>query len=225
MQTAQIIAFKDLLSERFPEAHAVKLPSPTLSTGLACLDAAGMMAGSICEIVSTHVSSGAGLLRVALLTGEKETSRQPAALVDAADAFDPASVPQEALEQLLWLRCRNVDQAMQAADLLLRDGNIPRVLLDMQWCVAREVRQVPAPVWHRLRILAEKSGATLCAFTPFQTVPCAKSRLLLEQPQILEAMDTSRDVLLASLKGRVVRSSQMSAVVTKTVTTALAAAG
>lgn len=207
MQAAQIIAFKDLLRARFPQAHAVKLAAPVLSTGLACLDAAGMMAGSICEIVSAHVSSGAGLLRVALISGEKECTRQPAALVDGADAFDPASVPKEALEQLLWVRCHDVERAMQAADLLLRDGNIPRVLLDLQWCAAREVRQVPAPVWHRLRMLAEKSGAALCAFTPFQTVPCAKSRLVLEEPQMLEAMDTSREVLLASLKGRVVRSS------------------
>lgn len=209
MQAAQIIAFKDLLRDRFPLAHAAKPAATAMPTGLACLDALGLTAGSICEIVSTSASSGTGLLLVSLIRGQKDSLRQPVALVDAADAFDPASVSPEVLEQLLWLRCRRVERAMQATDLLLRDGNMPRVLLDLQLCPAREVREVPAQVWHRLRLLAEKSGTVLCAFTAFQTVPCARSRLVLEQSYDLEAMEIKREVLLAALKGRVGRSAAM----------------
>ncbi len=219
MQAAQIIAFKDLLRAKFPLAHAAKPPAAVMPTGLACLDAMGLTAGSICEIVSAGASSGTGLLLVSLIRGPKDSLRQPVALVDAADAFDPASVSPEVLEQLLWLRCRRVERAMQATDLLLRDGNIPRVLLDLQLCPAREVREVPAQAWHRLRLLAEKSGTALCTFTAFQTVPCARSRLMLEQPHDLEAMETKREALLAALQGRVVRSAAMPACVV------LAAAG
>jgi hypothetical protein len=209
MQPAEIIAFKDLLRAKFPLAHAVKLPAGVTRTGLACLDAMGWGAGSICEIVSAQASSGTGLLLVALIEGKNEASRQPVALVDGADGFDPASVSHEVLEQLLWVRCREVAQAVQAADLLLRDGNMPRVLLDLQGCPAHAVRQVPAHVWHRLRLLAEKSGAALCAFTSFQTVPCARSRLVLEHPHALEAMDLSREALLSALQGRVTRGRQL----------------
>lgn len=205
MKPAEIIAFKDLLRARFPEAHALKAAAPVVQTGVPCLDAIGISAGGICEIVSSCESSGAGLLLVSLLGGENEAARQPVALVDAADAFNPVSVTDAALEQLLWVRCRAVHQAVQATDLLLRDGNISRVLLDLQWCPPREVRGIHAPVWHRLRMLAEKSGAALCAFTPFQTVPCARSRLLLETPQPMASLHQDRDQILSHLHGKTVR--------------------
>lgn len=209
MEAAKIIAFRELLRERFPEAHAVKPPVNALRTGVDCLDAAGMMAGSICEIVAGQASAGTGLLLVALLEGKEEVCRQPVVLVDGADAFDPAAVSPETRERLLWVRCREVAQAVQAADLLLRDGNIPRVLMDLQLCKASAVRQVPAHVWHRLKLLAEKTDAALCAFTPFQTVPCARSRIVLEQPHGLEALDMTRESLLASLQARVTRGGVM----------------
>jgi hypothetical protein len=202
---AKIIAFRELLRERFPQAHAEKPPMSLIQTGVACLDEAGLMAGSICEIVSARNRTGAGLLLVALLEGKEEACRQPVALVDAADAFDPGMVSPEVRERLLWVRCREVAQAMQAADLLLRDGNIPRVLLDLQLCRTREVRQVPANVWHRLKLLAEKTDVSLCAFTPFQMVPCARSRVVMEQAHGLEALDMVREDLLASLQARVTR--------------------
>jgi hypothetical protein len=206
MQTAaNIIAFRELLRARFPEAHAAAHARHDFETGIACLDAAGIAPGCITEIASAHGSAGAGLILAALLEGGNDALQQPVALVDGADAFDPRDVPPEALGRLLWLRCRDAARAVRAADLLLRDGNIPRVLLDLQLCPAREVRQIPAQAWHRLRMLTEKGGAILCAFTSFQTVPCARSRLVLEQPQPLEALDAPRAVLLSSLKGRATR--------------------
>jgi hypothetical protein len=209
---AKIIAFRELLKERFPEAHAEKPPESVVRTGLDCLDAAGLTAGSICEIVAEQkTSAGAGLVLVALLEGKEEACRQPVALIDAVDTFDPCAVSPEVRERLLWVRCREVSKAVQAADLLLRDGNIPRVLMDLQLCKAREVREVPAHVWHRLKLLAEKTDALLCAFTPFQTVPCARSRIVLEQIYGLEALDVPRERLLASLQARVTRGGALSA--------------
>jgi len=209
---AKIIAFRELLKERFPEAHAEKPPESVVRTGLQCLDAAGLMAGSICEIVGGQkTSTGAGLVLVALLEEKEEACRQPVALVDAADAFDPCAVSPEVRERLLWVRCGQVSQAVQAVDLLLRDGNIPRVLMDLQLCKAREIREVPAHVWHRLKLLAEKTDAVLCVFTPFQTVPCARSRIMLEQGYGLEALDVPRERLLGSLQARVSRGGAMAA--------------
>lgn len=202
---ANIIAFRELLRTRFPEAHGLAQARVAVETGVECLDEAGMMAGSICEIVAPHASAGAGLVLAVLMEGANNVQRQPVALVDGADALNPRALSCGALSRLLWLRCRDAARAVRAADLLLRDGNIPRVLLDLQLCPARSVRQIPAQAWHRLRLLAEKSGVALCAFTSFQTVPCARSRLVLEQQHPLDSLDMPRAVLLAALEGNATR--------------------
>jgi len=45
-------------------------------------------------------------------------------LVDGKDSFDPDPFTEAQCQQLLWLRCRDASQALQATDLLLRDGNL-----------------------------------------------------------------------------------------------------
>jgi hypothetical protein len=202
---AKIIAFRDLLRDKFPAAHAVALPQAERPcTGIPCLDAVGLARGAITEVVGEVEGCGAGTLIAALL--ERETTvREATALVDGRDVFDPGSVPPKALEHLLWVRCREVTKAMRVTDLLLRDGNLPLVILDLQAQTPREVQSVPASSWHRLRVLAEKSGVALCAFTPCQTVPCARARLLLEQRFTLEALERPRRELVECLCTRVVR--------------------
>lgn len=203
----KILAFKDLLRARFPAAHA-HLPSKRAedrtSTGIPCLDAVELVRGAATEIVSESGSAGTGLLIAGLL--QRDTAvREPVALVDARDAFDPRSVPPEALERLFWVRCREVAGAMRVADLLLRDGNLPLVMLDLQAHEPRELQRVPASSWHRLRMLAEKSGVALCVFSPCSTVPCARARLLLQQRFTLDAMERPRRELLDLLQAKVAR--------------------
>lgn len=203
---AKIIAFRDLLHSKFPGAHAAPRPeAEPRHVGIACLDAIGLAQGAITEVVGAMEGCGAGVLIGALLQ-RKTAVREPTALVDGRDVFDPCSVPPEALDQLLWVRCREVSKAMRVTDLLLRDGNMPLVILDLQAHRSREVEQVPASSWHRLRVLAEKSGAALCAFTPCKTVPCARARLMLEQRFTLEALERPRTELVEGLRARVVRS-------------------
>lgn len=202
----KIIAFRDLLQSKFPEAHATPRPHVAASsTGIPCLDAVGLGKGAITELVSEKEGSGTGLLIAALL--QRETAvREPTALVDARDAFDPHSVPAAALEGLLWVRCREVAKAMRVTDLLLRDGNVPLILLDLQGHAPREVQSVPASSWHRLRVLAETSGVALGAFTPCKVVPCARTRLMLESRFTLDALERPRDELVREhLRTRVVR--------------------
>lgn len=203
---AKIIAFRDLLHRKFPAAHAAPRPAADASlTGIACLDAIGLGKGAITELVGEAEGSGAGLLIAALLQREMAV-REPTALVDARDVFDPHSVPTAALEGLLWIRCREVAKAMRVTDLLLRDGNLPLIILDLQSHAPREVQAVPSSSWHRLRVLAEKSGVTLCAFTPCKVVPCARARLMLESRFTLDALERPRAELVQDhLRSRVVR--------------------
>ena len=201
----KVIAFRDLLRSKFPAAHKEQQPeteAPLL--GIPCLDAVGLAKGAITEIVGSTESCGVGLLIAALLQ-RKTTIQEGTALIDARNAFDPWSVEESSLDRLLWVRCREVSKAMRVTDLLLRDGNLPLVILDLQGHSAREVQAIPASSWHRLRVLAEQSSVVLCAFTPCITVPCARTRLLLEQRFTLDALESPRTDLLARLSTRVGR--------------------
>ena len=209
-QPAKITDIRELLRSRFPLAQATDLTTDSESavdvqTGVPCLDQMGMQPGRIHEIVCRSRGMGTGLLLAALLDSWGQEVRQPVALVDGADVFNPREVTAETRERLLWLRCHDAAQAVKGADLLLRDGNIPRVLMDLALCSDVGVRRIPAQAWHRLRMLAEKSGALCCVFTAFQTVPCARSRLLMKQPHGLDAMDRPRTELASQLRGTIVR--------------------
>ena len=208
-----------LLHDKFPAAHA-DLPAPAA-------DAAGLEKavvtpqtlpsrcypptlalpkGAITEVVSGGHSRGVALMMERLLEAQlAEAVQRPVALIDGCDAFDPAGLRPPLRERLLWLRCQKPAQAFQAVDLLLRDGNLPLVLMDLQLCTPRALLAHPSSVWHRLRFLAEKSAVTLCVFTPLQVVSCARARLILEQEFDLEALWQARTELARQMRVRVDR--------------------
>lgn len=195
-----IITFRDFLRARFPEAHAMQpeVDAPLASGETSCIEALDLRKGGLTEVVSPAPSSGAGLLIAGLLQREG-TCRELTALVDGSDAFDPWGLTAEVLEKVLWVRCGDVTKAIRATDLLLRDGNIPLVALDLQSQPVRAVQGLPSSIWHRLRMLAEKSGACLCAFTPARAVTCAQTRVLLQKRWHLMDQYRPRTDLLTSL--------------------------
>jgi hypothetical protein len=96
--------------------------------------------------------------------------------VDGRDAFDPAAALAAGvnLRQLLWVRCKNIDQALRATDLLIQGGGFGLLALDLSDIAPRLVRQVPLNVWFRFRraventptilfLLAQESNAKTCA--------------------------------------------------------------
>lgn len=198
------------LRDRFPESHAIPAPAPPPSlTGIPCVDRAGAEAGTLCEIVASGPSSGLGLLLHGLIESREETLRQPVALIDGSDSLEPQGLSHEARDRLLWLRCHEVEQALRVADLLLRDGNLPRVLLDVSSCGKGRLQRIPASSWHRLRLLAESSGAACLVFVSFPLVPGVHWRLTLEATLPPAALEESRESLLSSLPGRVERRRRM----------------
>ena len=201
-----IVTFRDFLRARFPEAHAVQPAADVrLATAEAsCLDALELCKGAITEVVASAAGCGGGLLIAGLLQ-RKDACHELTALVDGSDAFDPWTLERDALEKVLWVRCREPAQAIRASDLLLRDGNIPLIVLDLQSHSARAVRGLPSSIWHRLRMLAEKSGVCLCVFTPVRAVSCARTRVLLQQHWNLTDQHQERSALLAALPVRVDR--------------------
>jgi hypothetical protein len=155
---------RDLLQSKFPAATATLAPTappvslqPTLLPGKLI---------EISSLTSTH-------LLHQLIQSNPSSS---CALIDSSDSFDPASTPPALLSQLLWLRCQTLQQALKAADLLLRDGNLPIVLIDLRLQPTLDLARLPNSTWHRLRLLAERSGTAVALFTPAPIVPCTAQR-------------------------------------------------
>jgi len=101
---------------------------------------------------------------VAAIAARTEAS-EVCALVDARDAFDPQSAAEAGvrLGQLLWVRCRGVDQALRATDLLIQGGGFGLIALDLGDTSARVARAIPLPVWFRMRRAVENTPTILVA--------------------------------------------------------------
>jgi RecA/RadA recombinase len=67
------------------------------------------------------------------------------ALVDASDAFDPASAAAAGvrLERLLWVRCGgDAEHALKAVDLLVQGGGFGMVVMDLADTPVIAVRRI-----------------------------------------------------------------------------------
>jgi hypothetical protein len=135
----------------------------TASTGIAALDhlAGGLPRGCLTEIFGEPSSGTTSLLHSALAA--RTANSEVCAVVDAQDSFDPGGAQSAgvALRQLLWVRCRNVDQALRSVDLLLHGGGFSLVAVDLSGTPARLVRQIPLSFWFRLRRTVENSSTIL----------------------------------------------------------------
>jgi hypothetical protein len=70
---------------------------------------------------------------------------------------------------------------------------------------AGELRRIPATAWHRLQVLAEKSGAALLIFTPQAQIGCARLRVTAGGAFPLARLHVAREELVANLHVQVQR--------------------
>ncbi len=199
----KIVDLRELLAERFPSQ---RLSAPgRLATGLAALDQAtegGLAKGAITELSSPHVSAGSARLVCELLHAAV-LGRYCVALIDGRDSFDPQPLGQARLRQLLWVRCGKAMDAVKAADLLLRDGNFPLVLLDLVLNPMEELRKIPAASWYRLQRLVEPAPSAFLVLTRRSMISSAHWKLALTNSWQLA--DLERDNTGARLKFEVQR--------------------
>ena len=159
--------------------------------------------GGITEVIPAHPAAGITLLLASLLEHEPPGQSPPnIALIDAADSFDPASFPPEDCSKLLWIRCQNPNQAMKAADLILRDGNVPKLVIDLLSPPTHEVRKIPATSWQRLNRLIESNDSSVIVFHRYPLIPCVRLRLLVTSRFTLDHFDQGRNELLQHLQIR-----------------------
>jgi hypothetical protein len=159
-------------------------PEPeTLATSVADLS---FPRGCLTEIVGPASSGRTTLLHAALAaaTGREEMC----AVVDAEDAFDPASAAAAGvrLDRLIWIRCgHNAEHALKAADLLIQGGGFGIVALDLGDTPPATARRISLTSWFRLRRAVENTATVFLAVARRQNaktcatlaIECARERV------------------------------------------------
>lgn len=198
---------RQVLKTKFATAHRDYTPRESFVCGVGWIDQVGLEKGCICEISGNEsgaLSGGAVVLGQMLRHALQE--RQRFVLIDGADAFDPSILPVFGAEQpvdgltvpggydldgsFLWARCRGVAEAVKVADMILRDGNLPGTVIDLQHNSVKDIRSIPASSWLRLRSLVEDSGVSCLIMTPVPSINCAAIRFELKSCFTLDDLES-----------------------------------
>src|SRR5689334_621576 len=205
MAASTIIDLRKLLAERFPQEPLSG--GDRLVTGLPIFDQTlegGLMKGAITELSSPFPSAGSATIIAALL----ERAAQAGyfiALIDGRDSFDPQPTSNCAWRHLLWVRCQRATEAMQAADLLLRDGNFPLVILDLVLNPLLELGKIPASNWYRFQRLVEPASSAFLVLTARSMISSAHYKLVLENRWRLPHLELAATELRTQLQVRLQR--------------------
>ena len=207
-----IIQLRRLVSKRFPSVRTWTEEAPASSparrpTGLPGLDAllqGGLAQNAITEVAAQGHGAGSALFLYALL---RQTHRagQWMGLIDGQDSFDPGALPQAVLSRLFWVRCHGAEEALKAADILLRDRNLPLMALDLKMNPPAQLRKISGTTWYRLQRIVRQTGTALVVLTPHPMIAGAGTRLMLESRLSLADLPESGEKLAAELKFELVR--------------------
>src|SRR2546423_9552850 len=187
--SGKIIDLRNLLANRFPRAP--KSVGTRLITGLAFFDQSvggGLPKGAITELITPRGSAGSASLVHAFIHGAYR-DKYFVALIDGRDSFDPCALANSILRRLLWVRCTKALEAVKAADLLLRDGNFPLVVVDLILNSPEELRKILQTTWYRLQRLAESVPTACLVLTRYEMVSSAQLKLVLENSWNLETLE------------------------------------
>ena len=189
-----------VLAAKFPVAPVHQ--AGILPTGIQVIDRVegGIRLGAITEISGTP--AGSSLLLAAMLSMLGKEKRL-GALVDCGRFFDPGSFEPLGLKRLLWVRCGLPAEAVKVADLLLRDGNLCLLILDLQGAELRGVGRIPANTWHRFQRVVEQGNMALAVFTPRPLVEGASVKISVDWRWNFEALAERRNTMLAGLVARI----------------------
>lgn len=131
------------------------------------------------DMDSAPLSSGCTSVMLSALAEATRTRQESCVLVDASDAFDPASAEAAGIDlaRLLWVRCSgtkfsNLEQVLKATDLLLQAGGFGMVIVDLNDVPPSVARRVPLATWFRFRRAVENTNTALLVF---EQEPYAKS--------------------------------------------------
>lgn len=197
MPKPSIEALRRELKEKFPRAHHPLPPGTTTGDASQSFDPSCLTPGSLTEVLGP----GLPLFLPSLLESATTPSPFPEiALIDSTSAFDPASYHASACSRLLWARCHHPLEMLKAADLLVRDGNLPLILVDASGLTHQSLRSIPSSSWWRLRhTLLQHPSSCLVIMSPLPILPCAHRRLTLQAHLSLDDFSLPRREILPRL--------------------------
>ena len=148
------------------EASAHFAAKAGIETGISAIDelvGGGFPRGALHEISGPR-SSGRTSLALALLAGTTRWG-EVTAVVDLADAFDPASADRAGvdLDRVLWLRPPALREALRCAERLLEASGFALVLLDLT-----PSPQIAPATWPRLARAAKSSNTALTVLSSWR---------------------------------------------------------
>lgn len=184
-------AIRQLVAEKFPDAVRETLQQSFEKSK-------GLESGALTEVFGSSGGISLFLQKAIVESGGF------AAWIDASDSLDPADFPPECLRRLLWVRCCEVGQAVQAADFLLRDGNVPLLVLDLRRTKARQLQKIPASTWHRFQRILEEGTAALGVATTRPCISAARLRIRLTNRWALRDLLRLREELVGELQSEAV---------------------
>jgi hypothetical protein len=199
-----IVDLRRLLAERFPRPFPPG--AAVLETGLSFLDqiaGGGLPKSAITELIAPKRNAGSASLVHGLLRSAQR-DQHFVALIDGSDSFDPGSSDNSALRHLLWVRCPKAFDAVKAADLLLRDGNFPLVIIDLVLNTIEELRKIPQTSWYRLQRLVEAAPTACLIINRQSMVSSAQLKIVLQNSWTLETLE--KENAISNLRFRIQRS-------------------
>jgi recA bacterial DNA recombination protein len=175
------------LAKKIPSALTVreKPAVEVFSTGIAEVDSAiaretgtgGLPRGALTEICGPGSSGRTSLMFSLLAQVTGGSKRECCAVVDATDAFHPASAEDSGvdLSRVLWVRCGSsaagsghrsvamnaLEKALKVTDLLLQSGGFGLVAVDLGDITPDVARRVPLTSWFRFRRAVENTPTAL----------------------------------------------------------------
>jgi hypothetical protein len=201
-RTQKIAELREILAEKFPTQHP-SCSGGMFASGIESLDAA--TGGGLRKSATTEITGSIGgtSLLISGLLSTIASGGHYAALVDGNTSFDLSSIDRKSLSRLLWISCERADQAIKATDLLLRDGNLSFVILDLQLNPVNQLRRIPASTWHRFQQIVESSSIVFLVLSSKPMVSGARTRIHLNRRWSLQTMREKRKQLLTRLEMQV----------------------
>ena len=184
-------ALRALVAEKFPQSP--RRQEGRLPIGCKAFDQkGGFLRGAVTEVCG---SIAGGVLLLAAVVNTAMRDGFFVGLIDAANSFEPSDWTDEHLSRILWVMCGAAGPAIKAADILLRDGNLPVVILDLQMLPMSQLQCIPASTWHRFQRVIEPTATVLTVMTPQPVVEGAAARMAIRTDLTLDAMHLPRPAL------------------------------
>ena len=184
-------ALRTLVAEKFPQSP--RRFEGRLRIGCEAFDQkGGFLRGAVTEVCG---SSAGGSLLLAAMGDAAARDGFCVGLVDAANSFEPSDWTDEQLRRILWVMCGAAAPAIRATDILLRDGNLPVVILDLQMLPIPQLWRIPASTWHRFQRIIEPAATVLVVLTSQPMVEGVATRMAIRADLTLDAMHLPRPAL------------------------------